>query len=101
VNLDANSLRQKICDYLDTNPKLIDNSVRVSDITPEKFSVYITNMRDDETWGVGIEIKAFCEIYDYQVNVYIPNGKIIPFYPQRLPIRIVNVSWTGNHFTPN
>ena len=100
VNLEEDNLRKKICDFLETNPELID-TVKLSDITPQKFSTYILNMRDCDTWGGGIEIKAFCEIYNYQVNVYIPNGKIISFYPKRLPVRIINITWTGNHFTSN
>ena len=101
VNIETDDLRQKICDFLEENPKLMDNTIRVSDITPENFQTYINNMRNNETWGGGIEIKAFCEIYNYQVNIYIPNDKIIPFYPKGLPIRIVNILWTGNHFTTN
>ena len=100
VNLKADNLRQKICDFLETNPELID-TVKLSDITPHEFSTYINDMRNDETWGGGIEIKAFCEIYNYQVNIYISDSKIITFYPKGLPIRIINISWTGNHFTSN
>jgi len=97
VNIETDDLRQNICDFLDENPKLID-SIRVNDITPNN---YVLNMRNNETWGGGIEIKAFCEMYNYQVNVYIPNEKIITFYPQRLPVRIINIKWSGNHFTSN
>ncbi len=101
VNIETDALRQKICDFLEENPKLMDNTIRVSDITPENFQTYINNMRNNETWGGGIEIKAFCEIYNYQVNIYIPNDKMITFYPKGLPIRIINLSWTGNHFISN
>ena len=105
INIGTDNLRQKICDFLEENPKLIDgknNSLRVSDIVSEDFFLlYIKNMRNAETWGGGIEIKAFCEIYEYQVNVTIPNDKIISFYPKGLPVRIINISWTGNHFTSN
>ena len=101
VNLEEDNLRKKICDFLETNPLLIDGTLKTSDITPQEFSTYILNMRDCDTWGGGIEIKAFCEIYNYQVNVYIPNGKIISFYPKRLPVRIINITLTGNHFTSN
>ena len=76
---EEDNLRKKICDFLETNPLLIDGTLKTSDITPQEFSTYILNMRDCDTWGGGIEIKAFCEIYNYQVNVYIPNGKIISF----------------------
>lgn len=96
VNIETDDLRQKICDFLSENPELID-SIRVNDITPNN---YVLNMRNNETWGGGIEIKAFCEIYNYQVNVHIPKS-VIPFYPKQLPVRIINISWTGNHFTPN
>ena len=108
VNVKPNNLRENICNFLEKNPILITgddrnitNALCVADIIPNELSTYLSKMRNSNTWGGGIEIKAFCEIYNYQVNVHIPNNIMIPFYPIGLPLKIINISWTGNHFIPN
>lgn len=103
VDLKTDELRQKICDFLEENPVLLDSQkvndlINTQNIQPVD---YIQNMRKPSTWGGGIEIKSFCDMYNYQVNVHIPGNIIIPFYPKLLPIKIINISWTGYHFTPN
>jgi len=103
INLKTYELRQEICNFLEQNPVLLDSEkvndlIKTQNIQPEN---YIQNMRQSSTWGGGIEIKAFCDIYNYQVNVHIPGNITIPFYPRLLPVKIINISWSGNHFISN
>jgi hypothetical protein len=95
------TLRSKICDFLEQNPILFAD-IRVNDIVKwEKDSNYIINMRNSETWGGAIEIKSFCEMYKIQVNVHIANNRIINFIPLDGLVSIINITWNGNHFTSN
>ena len=100
----TDELRQKICDFLEKNPILFD-TIHVSNIVKweknKTLKDYITEMRNNETWGGAIEIKSFCEIYKIQVNVHTIGGKIISFIPLTIPTAIINISWSGNHFTSN
>lgn len=106
-NLDthtSSTLREIICDYLDTNPFLIDN------ITAEKIiyyeskltlEEYIRKMRCSSTWGGGIEIKSFCNIFKINVNVINirDSFKIIEFLSNESCIKyLIEISWSGNHY---
>jgi len=97
----ALELRMDICNRLEKNPVILDNLTVDKILENKTLNEYVHDMRNVETWGGALEIKLFCDIYHTQVNVYIPSGNIIPFYPQKLPIAIINITWTGNHFTPN
>ena len=61
---------------------------------------YINNMSNQNTWGGGIEIKCFCNLFNIKVNVHISNN-IIEFLPSKnTPIGQVNILYTGNHYEP-
>ena len=96
-------LRQNICNYLHDNPVLFDG-ISASDWifweNNTNLRNYVNNMRSQYTWGGAIEIKSFCNIYTVQVNVHFQN-KIISFYPNIIPTKIININYTGNHFMQN
>ena len=96
-------LRQNICNYLQNNPILFDG-IKASDWifweNNTNLYNYVNNMRYPYTWGGAIEIKCFCNIYTVQVNVHFQN-KIISFYPNITPNKIININYTGNHFKQN
>ena len=83
VNIHPTDLRQKICDFLQTNPRLMDGMSAEeiakfdSDLPLDR---YVFIMRQCSTMGGAIEIKAFCSLFYKNVKVYSqPNQKIIEF----------------------
>ena len=69
---------------------------------------YIKHMRNNATWGGAIEIKAFCEMYNVNVEVInIRNNerdthskKEIKFLSHTPSNRWVSITWNGGHFEP-
>ncbi len=107
-------IRNKICNYLETNPIVFDN-VNVSDIilweTNSNLTNYIINMRNTSTWGGAIEIFAFCNIYNVNVNVKNIRdsgdssllNNIIQFKRLESPESIkalIQITWNGGHYEP-
>lgn len=103
VKMPADILRLEICDYLMTNPKLLDD-LRADEVTTledgKSLKEYLEHMRRGSTMGGATEIRAFTKIYKVNVLVRsIPNGKNIEFlenpsYPW------IGLEWTGNHYEP-
>jgi hypothetical protein len=107
LDKDPNRLRNDICDYLDSNPKLIDD-LSLEQIIGIEFNQpqgdlksYIEIMRNENTWGGAIEIKAFCEMYSVNVEVLIlSDKKKVLFQPQKSSNILIKISWNGSHFEP-
>jgi hypothetical protein len=109
--MDSYKIRYIICQYLKTNPTVFDN-VKLSDITElDSITIenYITSMEKPSTWGGGIELSAFCTVFNIQVDVYSqPNNKTIEFLPMACYIdnKInkcigkIAIAWNGGHFEP-
>ena len=102
-NMTGEIIRSNICDYLDTNPLLIDD-LKASDVvhheTGMDFNTYVNNMRNYSTLGGAIEIRAFTKIFQVNVKVIsIPNKKNIEFL-ENPHFHWVVIQWTGNHFDP-
>ena len=61
-------------------------------------------MRQDQTWGGGIEISAMCNLYNVKVIVNVlQTGKQIEFLPVNSnanDLNILYISWSGSHYTP-
>lgn len=98
--LDSSDLRKLICEYLKTNPTLIEN-VEAENILGwenNNLDCYIKNMSKNSTWGGGIEIRCFCEMFKLDVNVKHKN-KIIEFKTKDA-IGSVTIIYTGNHYEP-
>jgi hypothetical protein len=98
-------LRQLICDYLLSNPKIMD-TIDVESVTQWESGVslelYIKNMRNTNVWGGAIEIKAFCEIFNVSVFVKLNTGKHVEFIPNSLneKTQVIQLYYTGNHYEP-
>lgn len=105
LDRDPDRLRQDICDYLESNPKLYDDTLDLESITQLDGITkeqYLQNMRRSQTWGGAVEIKAFCDLYEIDVEVsVIGNGKTVLFKSGK-PHRngLIKIYWTGNHFEP-
>jgi hypothetical protein len=97
-------LRQEICNYLSSNPKLIDNlSIEeLASFEGTNLKNYISDMRQSSTWGGAIEIKAFCDIFNINVNVIIlKDKKTVNFLSTNQPsLGTITISWNGSHFEP-
>ena len=102
--VDEVKLRSIICAYLKTNPKIFDN-INVNDVTNiesgKNLEEYVLNMESSSTWGGGLEIKAFCDIFGIKVNVHC-DGRLIEFLPSTNNILgQVNIQYINrNHFIP-
>ncbi len=102
---DGNALRKIICDYMETDPKTIDD-VKLSEIVSatndehKSLESYVAHMRRESSWGGAIEIRIFCEIFGYAVDVINADGTVIEFVPKKAPQRRIAVSWNGNHYEP-
>jgi hypothetical protein len=105
-------LREKICDYLESNLPLIEGLDTASVLLLESIELhglqnsYIPKMRLHSTWGGGVEIAAFCRIFPASVTVETLG---IPGNQQTLcPMHFVfcshpqwnlTLNWRDNHYT--
>ena len=98
--LDASDLRKLICEYLKTNPKLIENieAEKILGWENKNFDYYIRNMSKNSTWGGAIEIRCFCEMFKVDVKVK-HKRKIIEFKTKDAK-GVVTIIYTGNHYEP-
>lgn len=102
-NVDSNSIRQQICDYLERNEPIIDG-LETNFILSMENPNYISNMRQTFVWGGAIEIQVACNLWNLQINVRNYRdckGQIIEFLPiVSSPNRIIELEWTGGHYEP-
>ena len=101
VNASPTSLRNMICNYLDTNPLLMDDLTAESVIKAEcdgDLKKYTTSMHNPLTMGGAIEIKAFVNMFRINIIVLsIPNNKMIEFIQPGNEVT-KKIRWTGGHF---
>ena len=101
-NEDNCIIRQKICDYLESNNIIIDG-MSTSDVLEIDRVNYVNDMRNLLTMGGAIEIQCACNIWNCQINVHHDNNnyKIIEFLPLNKSInKIINIHWNGCHYEP-
>ena len=101
-------IRQKICDYLQGNEKIIDgletNFVLQLDSSDNKESRYIEKMRCINTWGGAIEIQVACNIW--HIRIIVKNHRSgersdIEFIPINNQYdKTIELEWTGGHYEP-
>lgn len=99
----SSDLRGHIVTYLRTNPKLMGDATFEDIMSWEETEAnsYTESMSKQETWGGGIEIKAFVDLFQVNVNVHIPMvQKIVEFKYNENTDKIINILWTGNHYVP-
>lgn len=102
-------IRQKICDYLSTNPILCQDISASTAILADygkdgNLDAYIMRMRSPSTMGGATEIRAFVNLWKRPVLVYSrPNRRQIEFTCE-LPLEQqgsqVKLNWTGGHYDP-
>jgi hypothetical protein len=100
---DSYTIRQKICDYLMANGKIMEG-LDTNFILNLEGNNYIQNMRNTSTWGGAIEIQAACNLYNVNItvrNYRDNNGKNIEFLPViNQASRTIELEWTGGHYEP-
>jgi hypothetical protein len=105
LKIDSNTIRQIICNYLESNNQIIngiDNKILLDIEDP----YYIQKMRNTNTWGGGIEIKSACNIWNIKIIVLINNRQnMIEFIPDNnnssLNLNgIIPIEWLSNHYVP-
>lgn len=106
-SVSEDELRQIICNYLEKNPKIMDDlSLKdILHIDGVETTDYVRSMRVGSTWGGALEIKAFCEIYQVGVVVRIhQTGKDVVFKPTSMEnatcLNAVMIEWYGAHYEP-
>jgi len=106
-SVSENELRQIICNYLEKNPKIMDDlSLKdILHIDGMDTAEYVRNMRHSSTWGGALEIKAFAEIYQVGVVVRVrQTGRDIVFKPSSMQnatcLNAVMIEWQGVHYEP-
>ncbi len=96
-------IRNKICDYLATNPTLMDLSM--SDIVQADESSYdlvsyVHKMRSPCEWGGAIEIAAASELWNCSFYVKVERtGNWIEFLKEGSETKY-GLSWSGGHYEP-
>lgn len=108
-NVDGQTLRTMISEYLQQDPLFFDEKNRLSSVLqmddqPMSLDAYVQNMKQSSTWGGAIEIRAFCELFRARVLVKILDPRhphdVIEFLPHAPPDSTVEVGYTGNHYIP-
>ena len=94
-------IRQKICDYLEANHKIMDG-IETTDILSMESNHYIQKMRNTSTWGGAIEIQAACNLWNMSIIVHnIRDGGQIIFVPITSEIlNTIHITWNGGHYEP-
>jgi hypothetical protein len=103
VNVCPQNLRKQICNFLRSNPSILDD-ISVSDVIKWEngmdIQMYINNMEQSSTWGGCLEIKCFCEIYGVTVKVYYDNRHIDILPESTKSNYTISLLYTGNHYEP-
>ena len=62
---------------------------------------YVNTMRQPSTWGGGIEIHCFCELFETRVLVHGQHSKPIEFIPSYGKYEnTIHISYNGFHYEP-
>jgi len=67
--------------------------------TNTSVASYVNTMRQSSTWGGGIEIHCFCELFDTRVLVHGQHSKPIEFIPSYGKYEnTIHISYNGFHY---
>ena len=111
IQCDPLLLREKVCDYLASNPKWFDDGTHVEDVLKWQLGdhspeTYIRNMRNVSTWGSSNEIRAICDLVGAPIVVHNVRDdppteiEFLPLRPKYRKRKALHISWSGGHYTP-
>lgn len=102
INLTSLQIRQKICDYLESNGTLIEG-MKTKDILDLENKSYVEHMRLPSTMGGAIEVQAACCIWNLKIYVKT-NESEIEFVPvlhnSESELPSLNLGWQAAHYVP-
>jgi len=103
VGEDSASIRARICDWLATDPALMEDLSASTVVLVESgrpLDAYVQQMRHMNTWGGAIEIRAFIQLWKRPVKVWaIRQRRWIEFTcPEGNQDQECKLSWTGGHY---
>jgi hypothetical protein len=103
VNINSDILRSSICDYIKTNPKILYD-INMEDVilweNGKTLDEYVSCMRNTSTWGGGIEIKCFCEMFNLPVLVHFGIRDIMFLPNSNSNSNPVELLYNGGHYEP-
>ena len=100
VSEPSQSIRAKICDWLATDPALMDDLSASTVVLVESgrpLADYVQQMRSMNTWGGAIEIRAFVQLWKRPVKVWAIRGRRWIEFPCSEG-QECRISWTGGHY---
>ena len=112
---DPQTIRQRICDYLQANSPIIDGMAThdVLQLDSKTTDQYISAMRSPCTWGGAIEIQSACNIWNARIVVHDirsghrhgpgqGHGQTIEFLPvsTNAADKTFELEWSGGHYEP-
>ena len=110
LNTEPQLLRERVCDYLESNPKCFDDGTRVKDVlkwqSGHSPDTYIRNMRSIRTWGSSHEIRAICDMVGIPIVVHNIRDnpptiiEFSPLTPKRRKQKALHITWSGGHYEP-
>lgn len=103
VGQPAQEIRGKLCDWLATDPLLMDDlsASAVAFIeSGQPLDTYVARMRSSSTWGGAIEIRAFVQLWKRPVRVWAIRSKRWIEFPCIDGGSECRLSWTGGHYEP-
>jgi hypothetical protein len=98
----AQGIRAKICDWLATDPLLMEDmsaSVVALIESGQPLNQYVARMRSSSTWGGAIEIRAFVHLWKRPVKVWAIRYKRWIEFPCSSGSEC-RLSWSGGHYEP-
>ena len=113
LQTDPQTIRQRICDYLQANSPIIDGMAThdVLQLDSKSTDQYISAMRSPCTWGGAIEIQAACNIWNARIMVHDirsghrhghGHGQTIEFLPvsTNAADKTFELEWSGGYYEP-
>ena len=107
---DPQTIRQRICDYLQANSPIIDGMAThdVLQLDSKTTDQYISAMRSPCTWGGAIEIQAACNIWNARIvvhdirSVHVQTIEFLPVSNDTInsPDKTFALEWSGGHYEP-
>jgi len=101
------AIRGRICDWLATDPAIIEDlsaSIVIAIESRQMLVHYVSRMRSPATWGGAIEIRSFVRLWQRPVRVWAIRARRWIEFPLDAGVTATGpecrLSWTGGHYEP-